>query len=132
MRDRVLQVLLDSEDAMYLAEIAKQVKETSQLVQYHLNQLVEDGILLTYTEDRKRYYALQPVQYKFQPSELYEVLMPLIEDLAESINCEQSYESPSRILANNVILLLERLADDIDEAFEDDEEEDVNDCDECI
>jgi predicted transcriptional regulator len=126
MRGRVLQVLLDSEEAMYLAEIAKKVKESSQLVQYHLNQLVVDGILLTYTEDRKRYYALQPVQYKYPPSELYAVLMPLVEDMTEFIKCGQTYESPSRIIANNLILLLERFAVDIDDLFEE-----INDSDEC-
>ncbi|MBU1173251.1 MAG: winged helix-turn-helix domain-containing protein [Proteobacteria bacterium] len=119
MRDTVLQVLLDSEEPMYLAEISKKVDETSQLVQYHLQRLVEDGILLTYIEDRKRFYALQPVQYKYPPSELYNLIMPLVEDMAKYIECEQTYETPSRILANNLILLLERLTEDIDNVFDD-------------
>jgi predicted transcriptional regulator len=119
MRDSILQVLLDSDEPLYLAEIAKKVKESSQLVHYHLNRLVEDGILLTYSENRKRYYALQPVQYRYPPSELYAVFMPLIEDMAEYVKCEQTYEAPSRVIANNLILLLERLAEDIDEVFED-------------
>jgi len=126
MRDRVLQVLLDSGEPMYVAEVAKKLKETSQLVQYHLNALVDDGILLTYSEDRKRYYALQPVQYKYPPDELYKLVMPLIEDMAKHIKCEQTYELPNRILANNLILLLERFAVDIDEVFDEFNHEDTS------
>jgi len=119
LREEILQILLDSETPMYLAEIAKKVNQTSQLVQYHLTALVDEGILLTYVEDRKRYYGLQPVQYKYTPDRLYEFVMPLIEDMAKHIKCEQTYETPKRILANNLILILERFAEDIDEVFED-------------
>jgi DNA-binding transcriptional ArsR family regulator len=115
----VLQVLLDSEEPMYLAQIASRLGETSQLVQYHLQRLVEDGILVTYIEDRKRYYALQPVQYKYPPAALYEIIKPLLEDMAPVLECGQSIDQPSKVLANNLILMLERLAEDIEEMFED-------------
>ncbi len=119
MREAVLQVILDSETPKYLSEIAKEMNESSQIVHYHLLSLVQEGVLLTYTEDRKRYYALQPVQYKYPPSELYEIIMPLVENMAKYIECSQTDESPARVIANNLLLLLERLTVDIDGIFED-------------
>lgn len=127
MREDILQLLINSDTPLYLAEIADKMKETSQLTQYHLNRLVGDGVLLTYVEDRKRYYVLQPVQYKYPPSSLYSLVMPLLEDMAELIQCDQTHETPQRIMSNNLILLLERFTVEIDELFDND---DVNDSDE--
>jgi DNA-binding transcriptional ArsR family regulator len=119
LREELVNLLLQKEQPMYLAQIAAELDERPQLIQYHLNHLVDEGLLVSYLEDRKRFYALQPVQYLYPPSSLYEMIEPLLCEMAKNLQCDQTYEEPSHILANNLLLLLNRLTEDINSLFVD-------------
>ena len=85
-RITIMQAMIRAGKPLILSHIAKRAKKDIQLVAYHLEQLVKEGIVYTYSgeEDELTYYYLAaPFYDEDNMNALYALLTPYVQQTRE-------------------------------------------------
>lgn len=71
MKNRILLLLLHSEDPLSMSQIAERIHEDIQLCNYHLKKMVADNVIVCTLEGDTRKYSVHPI---IKESKLYDAL----------------------------------------------------------
>jgi len=87
-----------SEKEKYLTEIANEIKKKPQTIDFHLNLLVEIGLVSSEWREGKKYYFLKkreildflkrgkPIPEKFRPKPPHEIVIDAWEDITKRLD----------------------------------------------
>ena len=90
-----------------MQHVAKRSHMSVQLVSYHLEQMVEWGIIVTATDEDKTVYTLQDAYYEDQLLEdLSEMLIPYMEKMSEGMDYSQIKVPPTEAVIRNLFMFL--------------------------
>lgn len=107
-RQLIIFDLMESEGPKQLNHIAVDTGLQPQLVDYHLRNMVITGLVITVTNNGKKYYMLQPVFYDETLFEgLAEALLPVVDAFSSEFDFSQIKISPENALIESFMALLE-------------------------
>jgi len=113
----IVETMQRADKPLIMNHIAKRSKLSPQLVDYHLEQMIKNGLALLIKEDDKKYYMLQPIFYDDNwLNALYEMLTPFVEGMSGRIAYEQFTNdiSQERVIINILVMFLRRFEDELD------------------
>jgi len=117
---KIVRVMQKANKPLILNHIAKRAKTAPQLVDYHLEKLIENGIICSIDDDGSTYYALQPAFYDENwLNALYVQITPFVEAMAGggSILFEQAKVAEEKVVINVLSIFLERFKEEIQKTF---------------
>ena len=82
---RVAFALFDAEEPLTLMGISRRSGMTPQHVKYHLDRLVESGVIIPLNRDGNKLYTLQPFFYGDVRDSLYRRFHPIVSDIAANM-----------------------------------------------
>lgn len=116
---KIVEVMQQSGKPLILNHIARRTRIPVQLVDYHLEKLIESGIIYSLKENGSTFYTLQPVFYDGNwLNALYAQLTPFVEDMADGdILFEQTKIPREKVVINIITVFLGRFQVEIEKTF---------------
>lgn len=117
---KIVEAMQQSGKPLILNHIAKRTKIPVQLVDYHLEKLIENGIVYSIKQDGNNYYMLQPVFYDENwLNALYAQLTPFVESMndGESILFDQAKVPEGKVVINIITVFLGRFQVEIEKTL---------------
>lgn len=117
---RIVAELQRANKPLLLGHIAKRTDISRSLVQYHVQKMLRDGLLLTTEYDGKTWYLLQPVFYDENwLNALYNQLTPFIEEMAagDKVSFEQADVTNDLVVVNVLGVFLQRFQQEVRKQF---------------
>ena len=114
----IVETMQRADKPLIMNHIARRSKISPQLVDYHLEQMINKGLVLLVEEENKKYYMLQPIFYDENwLNALYTMLTPFVEGMSGHIAFEQfdTEISKERVIINILIMFLRRFEGELEE-----------------
>jgi len=112
---KIIQVLRRANGPLIMQHVAKRSHLSVQLVSYHLEQMLEWGIIVTSTDEDKTVYRLQEAYYDDQLLEdLSTMLIPYMENMREDMDFSQIKVSPTEAVIRNFFMFLRLFQNEIE------------------
>ncbi len=115
----IVETMQKADKPLIMNHIAKRAGISPQLVDYHLEQLINKGLVLLVKDNDKKYYILQPIFYDENWLDaLYKMLTPFVEGMSGRIGYEQcSLEiSSERVIINILLMFLRRFETELEKS----------------
>ena len=120
---KIIQVLRRADGPLIMQHVAKRSRMSVQLVSYHLEQMVEWGIIVTATDEDKTVYTLQNAYYEDQLLEdLAEMLIPYMEKMSENMDYSQIKVPPTESVIRNLFMFMRLFQNEIEKRSPDKKE----------
>jgi len=108
---------------MHLSEISRFIEQSPQLTKYHIDALLEEGVLIDEREKRVKevYYRLQSFYYLEEPiNAIYQALIPLVEAIAKETEVRDELQDYPQmwVIVNNLEYLLELFKEDLEQTLQ--------------
>ena len=104
---KIIQTLRRVGEPLIAQHIAKRSRLSQQLVSYHLEQMVEWGMIVTSTAEDKTFYQLQKAYRDDQLLEdLSMMLIPYMEKMSASMDFSQAKVSTTEAVIRNLFMFL--------------------------
>lgn len=103
---KIIKCLVKEDNPLILNHIAKKTKLDIQLVEYHIKKLMEEGIVISEIEEKKKYYFLcSPFYDRNNMNALYSLLTPYVEATVKDLS-EDTATTEKQVLNTFMYLLL--------------------------
>lgn len=104
---RIIQTLRRAGEPLIAQHIAKRGHLSPQLVSYHLEQMVQCGMIITSNTEDKTFYHLQKAYWNEQLLEdLSNILIPYMEKMSEGLDFSQVKVSTTEAIMRNLFMFL--------------------------
>ncbi len=104
---KIIQVLRRSDVPLIMQHVAKRSHLSVQLVSYHLEQMLEWGIIIASTSEEKTVYSLQEAYYDdLLLEDLSDMLVPYMNDMREGMDFSQIKVSSTEAVIRNLFMFL--------------------------
>lgn len=104
---KIIKALRRAGEPLIAQHIAKRSRLTPQLVSYHLQQMVEWGMIVTSTSEDKMVYHLQKAYSNDQLLEdLSQMLIPYMKKMSKAIDFSQVKVSTTEAVIRNLFMFL--------------------------
>jgi len=104
---KIIKALRRAGEPLIAQHIAKRSRLTPQLVSYHLEQMVEWGMIITSTSEDKMFYHLQKAYWNDQLLEdLSQMLIPYMKKMSKAIDFSQVKVSTTEAVIRNLFMFL--------------------------
>ena len=104
---RIIQTLRRAGEPLIAQHIAKRSRLSQQLVSYHLEQMVEWGMIVTSNAEDKTFYQLQKAYCDDQLLEdLTMMLIPYMEKMSDGMDFSQAKVSTTEAVIRNLFMFL--------------------------
>jgi len=104
---KIIQTLRRANGPLIMQHVAKRSRMSVQLVSYHLEQMLEWGIIIASTSEDKTVYTLQSAYYEDQLLEdLSMMFIPYMNDMREGMDFSQIKVSPTEAVLRNFFMFL--------------------------
>ena len=104
---KIIQTLRRVGEPLIAQHIAKRSRLSQQLVSYHLEQMVEWGMIVTSTAEDKTFYHLQKACWDDQLLEdLSTLLVPYMQKMSEGMDLSQVKVSTTEAIIRNLFMFL--------------------------
>lgn len=111
---RIINLLIEADKPLIAHHIAKGIKETPQLVDYHLKKLVDQGIVLVDESYGTKFFVLQPPFYmESAESVLLQSLIPWATEFSKQCIIVEDESQRAKITINSIHEYLIRLLLDL-------------------
>jgi len=95
--------------------VAKRSHMSVQLVSYHLEQMLEWGIIVASTDEDKTVYTLQDAYYEDELLEdLSDMFIPYMNDMREDMDFSQIKVSPTEAVIRNLFMFMRLFQSEIE------------------
>jgi predicted transcriptional regulator len=113
--NKIVRDMQRAKQPLILNHIAKRTKLAPQLVDYHLERLIKDGVALCHEELGEKYYCLQEIFYDNDwLVALYKQLEPFVRDVSSStVVTDQMEGQRPKAVVNMVIAFLRRFEQEL-------------------
>jgi len=106
IQNRILSVLVTSRKPLRAFHISKKLKTSQSHIEYHLKQMVADGVVIQFDDDDGRFYDAQPLLKKQEVmNDFLTVLAGAMPNLLPYLDLTHS-ESEVDAVINNIIMLM--------------------------
>jgi DNA-binding transcriptional regulator GbsR (MarR family) len=106
IQNRILSVLVTSRKPLRAFHISKKLKTSQSHIEYHLRQMVADGVVIQFDDDDGRFYDAQPLLKKQEVmNDFLTVLAGAMPNLLPYLDLTHS-ESEVDAVINNIIMLM--------------------------
>ena len=106
IQNRILSVLVTSRKPLRAFHISKKLKTSQSHIEYHLRQMVADGVVIQFDDDDGRFYDAQPLLKKQEVmNDFLTVLAGAMPNLLHYLDLTHS-ESEVDAVINNIIMLM--------------------------
>ncbi len=104
---KIIQTLRRAGEPLIAQHIAKRCRLSPQLVSYHLEQMVQWGMIITSNAEDKTFYHLQKAYCNDQLLEdLSVMLIPYMKKMSKNMDFSQVKVSPSEAVIRNLFMFL--------------------------
>jgi len=104
---KIIQTLRRAGEPLIARHIAKRSRLSPQLVSYHLQQMVEWGMIITSNVEDKTFYYLQKAYWNDQLLEdLSIMLIPYMKKMSKNMDLSQVKVSSSEAIIRNLFMFL--------------------------
>jgi len=104
---KIIQVLRRADAPLIMQHVAKRSHLSVQLVSYHLEQMLDWGIIVASTSEEKTVYNLQEAYYADELLEdLSDMLVPYMNDMREGMDFSQIKVSSTEAVIRNLFMFL--------------------------
>ena len=104
---KIIQVLRRAGGPLIMQHVAKRSHLSVQLVSYHIDQMLEWGIITASRSEDKTVYRLQEAYYDDQLLEdLSQMLIPYMEKMSENMDYSQIKVAPTEAVIRNLFMFL--------------------------
>ena len=104
---KIIQTLRRAGEPLIAQHIAKRSRMSAQLVGYHLEQMVQWGMIVTSNSEDKTFYHLQKAYWTDQLLEdLSIMLIPYMKKMSKGMDFSQVKVSPSEAVIRNLFMFL--------------------------
>ena len=119
----IIKTLITEDRKMHLSEISRFIEQSPQLTKYHIDALLEEGVLIDEREKRVKevYYRLQSFYYLEEPiNAIYQALIPLVEAIAKETEVRDELQDYPQmwVIVNNLEYLLELFKEDLEQTLQ--------------
>ena len=114
---KIIKALRRAGEPLIAQHIAKRSRLSPQLVSYHLQQMVEWGMIITSTSEDKTFYHLQKAYCDEELlGILSDMLIPYMEKMSEGMDFSQVKVSTTEAVIRNLFMFLRLFEAEIDRA----------------
>ena len=104
---KIIQVLRRADGPLIMHHVAKRSRMSVQLVNYHVEQMLDWGIIVASTNEDKTVYTLQEAYYENQLLEdLLDTIIPYMEKMSQSMDFSQIKVPETEAVIRNLFMLL--------------------------
>lgn len=112
---KIIQALRRADGPLIMHHVAKRSHMSVQLVRYHIEQMLEWGIIVASTDKDKTVYTLQEAYYEDQLlEELLAIIIPYMEKMSENMDFSQIKVPSSEAVIRNLFMFLRLFQTEID------------------
>ena len=112
---KIIQTLRRSNKTLIMQHVAKRSHMSVQLVNYHVAQIVEYGIIVASRFEEKTLYTLQESYYSDQLLEdLSQMLVPYMEKMSKTMDLTQIKVTPTEAIIRNLFMFMRLFQSEID------------------
>jgi len=114
---KIIQTLRRAGEPLIAEHIAKRSRLSHQLVRYHLEQMVQWGMIITSNSEDKTFYHLQKAYWNDQLLEnLSVMLIPYMEKMSRGLDFSQVKVSTTEAVIRNLFMFLRLFETEIDKS----------------
>jgi len=104
---KIIQVLRRANGPLIMHHVAKRSRLSVQLVNYHVEQMLDWGIIMASSSEDKTVYTLQEAYYENQLLEdLLDTIIPYMEKMSQSMDFSQIKVPEREAVMRNLFMLL--------------------------
>ncbi len=104
---KIIQALRRADGPLIMQHVAKRSHLSVQLVNYHVEQMLEWGIIVALNSGDKTVYSLQEAYYEDQLLEdLSQMLIPYMQKMSGNMDFSQIKVSPTEAVIRNLFMLM--------------------------
>ena len=104
---KIIQVLRRADGPLIMHQVAKRSRMSVQLVNYHVGQMLDWGIIVASTSEDKAVYTLQEAYYEDQLLEdLLDMIIPYMEKMSKSMDLSQIKIPETEAVIRNLFMFL--------------------------
>jgi predicted transcriptional regulator len=104
---KIIQVLRRANGPLIMHHVAKRSRLSVQLVNYHVEQMLDWGIIVASTNEDKTVYTLQEAYYEDQLLEdLLDTIIPYMEKMSQNMDFSQIKVPETEAVIRNLFMLL--------------------------
>jgi len=104
---KIIQVLRRANGPLIMHHVAKRSRLSVQLVNYHVEQMLDWGIIVASTNEDKTVYMLQEAYYENQLLEdLLDTIIPYMEKMSQNMDFSQIKVPETEAVIRNLFMLL--------------------------
>lgn len=104
---KIIQVLRRAEGPLIMQHVAKRSRMSVQLISYHIDQMLEWGIIVAVTDENQTVYRLQDAYYDDELLEdLSKMLVPYMNKMREGMDFSQIKMPATEAVIRNLFMFL--------------------------
>jgi len=104
---KIIQVLRRADGPLIMHQVAKRSRMSVQLVNYHVEQMLDWGIIVASTSEEQTVYTLQEAYYEDQLLEdLLDMIIPYMEKMSKSMDLSQIKVPATEAVIRNLFMFL--------------------------
>ena len=104
---KIIQTLRRAREPLIAQHIAKRCRLSPQLVSYHLEQMIQWGMIVTSSSEDKTFYHLQKAYWDDRLLEnLSLMLVPYMEEMSKNLDFSQVTVSTTEAVIRNLFMFL--------------------------
>ena len=115
---KIIKCLVKEEKPLILNHISKKTKRSIQLIDYHIKQMIDQGVIIcSLTEGKKYYYLSAPFYDEYGTEALYKYLTPYIETIVTEMKEENDGNVEYKAAIFSLKYMLYIFIDDVSKGF---------------